>query len=44
MTLKAFIAFLLYVGHILSTCLGGNGFLSILDTMHTILCIYSVYW
>jgi hypothetical protein len=44
MTLKAFIAFLLYVEHILSTCLGDNGFLSILDTLHTILCIYSVYW
>jgi len=45
MVLKGFVTFLLYVEpYTLSKCLDDNGVLSILDTLHTILCIYSIYW
>jgi len=45
MALKGFVAFLLYVEpYTLLKCLNDNGVISILDTLQTILCTYSIYW
>ena len=45
LALKGFVAFLLYVEpYTFSKYSNANGVLSILDTLHTILCIYSLYW
>lgn len=42
--LIGFVGLLLYVGSYTYQRVPHNTFLSVLDTLHTILCVYMMYW